>query len=319
MQHTDKIGKALKDIDITCINDAVAPLEVQAQARVDVEPSDSQIPVSPQATAASTSTSQPTSQSTIAQPSAAQPAISRLVLLVQHAKAKVDQLLKNLPTLIKKALTLIQSSVTAFQQQQAAYGDRLQHLEMRTLEFDLLSFLPKECEEGADTTAPDLDLDFSTLMSDIAPPTVGASQPPAPPAYIEISSKEDFGHSTESEGEEADEGEDDEDSWSEEDEGHQEKGKRIAVPKVEDEEQAAIQVAIEHSLADTAAPADPSATQPSEGEASSSQAPAPVLGQPEIPPPLVEVTPQAEILSVPTSASEGDPTITKSAFDSHSA
>nr|XP_009789654.1 PREDICTED: uncharacterized protein LOC104237250 [Nicotiana sylvestris] len=66
-------------------------------------------------------------------------------------------------------------------------------------------------------------------------------------------------------------------------------------------------------------PADPSTTQPSTGEASRSQAPAQVSGHPEIPPPSVEVNPQAEISSVPTSVSEGDPTIMQPAFDSHSA
>ncbi|XP_019241227.1 PREDICTED: predicted GPI-anchored protein 58 [Nicotiana attenuata] len=142
-------------------------------------------------------------------------------------------------------------------------------------------------------------------MTDTALPTAGPSQPSAPTAHIEIPSEEESGQSSESE--------------SEEDEGPREKGKQIVAPTVEDEEQAAIQVAIAHSLADMAAPADPSATQPSTGEASSSQAPAPVLDQPEIPPPSVEVTPQTKISSVPASVSEGDPTITQPAADSHSA
>ena len=107
MTHTDMIGKALKDIAITCISDVVAHPEVQTQVQADVEPSDSQTHVSPQAPVASTSTSQPASQSTIAQLTAVLPTVSRLGLLAQHANATVDQLLKNFPTLIGQDLTHI--------------------------------------------------------------------------------------------------------------------------------------------------------------------------------------------------------------------
>lgn len=44
---------------------------------------------------------------------------------------------------------------------------------MQTLEFDISSLLPKEGEQGADTAAPDLGLDFITLMADITPQTAG--------------------------------------------------------------------------------------------------------------------------------------------------
>ncbi|XP_070022077.1 uncharacterized protein [Nicotiana sylvestris] len=47
----------LKDIDITRISDVVAPPEVQTQGPVDVEPSDSQTPVTPQVPVVSPSTS----------------------------------------------------------------------------------------------------------------------------------------------------------------------------------------------------------------------------------------------------------------------
>ncbi|XP_019261247.1 PREDICTED: uncharacterized protein LOC109239176 [Nicotiana attenuata] len=334
MPHTDKTGKALKDIDITRISDAVpqAPPEVQIQIPAHTEIPDSQTPISPQAT-----------------PSVALPAISRLGLLAQHANAKVDCLLKDLPTLIRQALTPIQSSVTALQQQQTSYEDRLKLLEVRiekieqgevgglpmlpddvaTLktelhkmqnpEFDLSSFMPKEGEQGAGTSVPGLDFDFSTLMTSPAPQIVGASQTPVSPSNIDIPSGEDSGHSTESESGETDEGETDEESESEEDEGPQEKGKQVAAPTVAEEEQADVQKEIEHSLADMVVQANPSTTQPSASEASSSQTPAPVSGQLEIPPPSLEVTPQAKISSVPASASEGDPTIIQPASDSHSA
>ncbi|XP_019241817.1 PREDICTED: WASH complex subunit CCDC53 homolog [Nicotiana attenuata] len=244
----------------------------------------------------------------------------------------------------------MQTSVTAIQKQQLVYENHLQQLELRfekiergevsglpglkeevasmktelhkmqNLEFDLSSLLPTDGDQVTGTAAPDLGLDFSTLMTDTAPPTAGTSQPPSPPVRIDIPDEEVFGRSTESEDEEADEGEEKESSWSSEDDGPQEKGKHVVVPTNEEVEQAKLQTAIEHSLADLAAPADSSATQPSVGEASSSQvpAPAPVLDQPEIPT-AVEVPPQTEPSSVPALASESDPTTTEQAIDSHSA
>ncbi|XP_075080169.1 uncharacterized protein LOC142165532 [Nicotiana tabacum] len=72
------------------------------------------------------------------------------------------------------------------------------------------------------------------------PQIVGASQPPASPAHIEIPSEGDSGNSVESEGGEVDEGDTYEESWFEEDESPQEKGKQIAVPTVAEEEQAVV-------------------------------------------------------------------------------
>lgn len=88
---------------------------------------------------------------------------------------------------------------------------------MQTLVFDISSLMPMRGEQGADTVAPELGLDFSTLMSDSAPPTARASQPRTPTALTMIPSEEDSRHSAESEEEEVDEGEDKGGSWSSED------------------------------------------------------------------------------------------------------
>ncbi|XP_070013097.1 pollen-specific leucine-rich repeat extensin-like protein 2 [Nicotiana sylvestris] len=170
---------------------------------------------------------------------------------------------------------------------------------MQNLELDLSSLVPTDGDQVKSTTPPDLGLDFTALMNDTAPPTAAASQPKAPLAHID-------------------------------------KGKQIADASIEDViiEEAAIaevkqvdmQTAIQRSLVDIASPIAPSVTPPSVGESSSSQAPTPapapaptpVLDQPESITPSAEVTPQTELSSVPASTSEGDPSSTQPATNSHS-
>ncbi|XP_019225266.1 PREDICTED: actin cytoskeleton-regulatory complex protein PAN1-like [Nicotiana attenuata] len=355
-ERKDKTGKETQVIDITRLSDAVIPPVVPVQEQTTEEPSDSQPTVTPQVTVAASSTSEPASKSTTVQPATAIPAVSKLGLLAQHANAKVDQLLKTFPTLIKQALTPMQASVTELQQQQSKYEDRLQQLELRVekiergeisglpglkeevasmktelqkmqnLEFDLSPLLPTDGDQATGTAPPDLGLDFSALMTDTAPP----------PAHIEIPSGEEYGGSGKSEDEEEDEGEDEESSGYSSDDGPQDKGKQIADASVEDViiedaameevEQADTQRAIQQSLVDLTLPTAPSTAPPSVGESSSSQAPAPApapaptpaLNQPGSTPPSVEVTPQTEPSSVPASTSEGDPSSTQPATNSHS-
>ena len=171
-------------------------------------------------------------------------------------------------------------------------------------------------------------------MTDTAPHTAGASQPKAPPAHIVIHFGEESGGSGKSEDEEEDGSEDEESSGYSSDDGPQDKGKQIADASVEDAiieeaaiaevEQVDMQTTIQRSLVDMASPIAPSVTPPSVGESSSSQAlapapaPTPALDQPESITPSGEVTPKTVLSSVPASTSEGDPSSTQPATDSHS-
>ncbi|XP_070024940.1 uncharacterized protein [Nicotiana sylvestris] len=198
---------------------------------------------------------------------------------------------------------------------------------MQNLEFDLSSLLPTDGDQVTGIIPLDLGLDFTTLMTDTIPHTAGASQ---------LLFGEESGGSGELKDEEEDGSEDEESSGYSSDDGPQDKGKQIADTSVEDAiiEEAAIaevekvdlQTAIQQSLVDMASPIAPSVTPPSVGKSSSSQAlepapapaPTPALDQPKSIIPSGEVIPQTELSSVPASTSEGDPSSTQPATDSHS-
>jgi len=96
-----------------------------------------------------------------------------------------------------------------------------------------------------------------------------------PPIHIDVPSNEESGDTEESDKGDSRDEETDEEALGEDTKGHQDKGKQVAVyTRAEDEEEAALQIAIAHSLADMVAKAHPSTTQPTPSEASNSQAPA---------------------------------------------
>ncbi|XP_070014478.1 uncharacterized protein [Nicotiana sylvestris] len=130
--------------------------------------------------------------------------------------------------------------------------------------------------------------------------SVETSKALSPPVHIDIPSEEG---SEETEGE-SDEGdsedeETDKDALVEDSEGHRDKGKQVAASTIaQDEEEAAVQPAIAHSLADMVTKALSSTTQPSLGEARSSQAPDPASQQVEVP------TPASQQLDLPAPSSQ---------------
>ncbi|XP_019263109.1 PREDICTED: uncharacterized protein LOC109240884 [Nicotiana attenuata] len=196
----------------------------------------------------------------------------------------------------------------------------LQLVELPAIPSEQLEPLAPAVEDTTQSEVPP-----APILLPAANPTTALDSSASPSAYfgppirIDVPSDEESGDTEESdEGESRDE-ETDEEALGEDTEGHQDKGKQVAVfTRAEDEEEAAVQTAIAHSLADMVAKAHPSTIRPSLGEASSSQAPALASQQVEVPAipsqhleplaPAVEDTTQSEVLPAAVSLPTADAT-----------
>lgn len=160
---------------------------------------------------------------------------------------------------------------------------------MQTLEFDLTSLLLVEGEQGTGTShRPRIDHDFTNLISVEVAHGTEVSQGPGFVTHTSDPSTE--------ESQKCDEGtnkeETDEEGILEEgDDQRDNRGKRVAASIVAlDEEEEDIQIAIAYSLADMVTKATTTITQPSLGEASSSQVQDPTLQLAELPPLVADTT-----------------------------
>nr|XP_009786147.1 PREDICTED: microtubule-associated protein RP/EB family member 1-like [Nicotiana sylvestris] len=284
----DIIAKAVQDIDISRINDATDKV-------VDNPPEPSLTPPPASATLATSSgtpsipaTSISTPRPATAPLPASLSALSKLGLLAQHANAIVDKLTKELPSLIRQALAPIQTSVIALQKQHLSYEDRLKHFEvhLKRVERGEVGDMPqlkkevaelKGEEQGTGTShIPSFNLDITNLTAGKVAQGTATSQAPGSIVHIDEHSKEEF---------EGYEEENDEDGLLKEDEGQRDnRGKHIDIStETPDEEEAVVQTAIAHSIADMVAKDTPSTMQPSLGKGSISHLQDPALQLADLP------------------------------------